>query len=99
MVLTQGSRWRSSLERFGAQVEAQVNKDIQHHRFASAYVAGNLKSELEPAIDFTSAVYQLGTFGMRHSNAYKTMLRNFTTFISTRITEDQATAILMRFNI
>ena len=91
------------LTQFIAQVNSQVgplvNEDLRYFQFASAFQAGNLNEILIPAIDYTLTVYQLGTLAMRHSEAFKTIHRGLSQFISQKISEEQATAILNGLNI
>ena len=81
------------------QLRDLVDHNLQQFDFALAYDDGTLTSMLKPAIDYTFAVYQLGTLSLKHTTQFKNIHSGLSEFISHRISEEQALEVLNHIDI
>ncbi|MFK7826580.1 MAG: hypothetical protein AB8G05_20740 [Oligoflexales bacterium] len=80
-------------------VDAQLKEDLQQFKFEQAYQDGDLNDLLIPAIDYTFAVYQLGTIEIRHSQEFKNIQKRLAQFIGKNMSKEQIKNLLNSIQI
>ena len=77
----------------------QLFNEIKSFPIATAYMHGALLNLLKPLVDYTFAIYQLGTFAIRNSEEYKSSFNMINKVMNKYITEVEAQEIINKIEI